>query len=424
MKISIDTVLNHLYFKLFLGICLLIFILIEAQGVGDLNIYLSASRDILSHKNIYLERYNVCYQYYYSPLFALLLVPFSFLPLYVNNALWMLANVFFIYRIWKILISFLDVSDLPRKSAALFIFFSFLFILRPVKDNFHLTQITICILYLSLEGLQLIIRGKNFAGALLIALAINIKIIPVVLIPYLLYRNFLKSGASILFFFTIFLFLPVLIIGYKYNQFLLEEWWKLLNPMNFEHVIDVDERSFHGFSTLLPTLLMDNVPDKHALPLNRNIADMSFDQVSMILAITRLIFVLFTLYFLRSLPFRKAKNNVSMLWETGYILLIVPLIFPHQQHYAFFFIFPATTYLIYFLFIIYHKKETGFSKIKFNMVFTFMIITYLTVNLNVLLGEYKPYYEHYKILTWGTLLLIPSLSLCNPRYIKNGESAT
>jgi hypothetical protein len=43
---------------------------------------------------------------------------------------------------------------------------------------------------------------------------------------------------------------------------------------------------------------------------------------------------------------------------------------------------------------------------------------YLCANLKILLGEFNRYYEHYKILTYGALLLIPLLI-----WVRNKESS-
>ena len=99
---------NWLYY--FGGLVILIIILFEAQGKGDFNIFISASRDLMSGKNIYQIQYNEWYHYYYDVLFALILIPFSYLPLYLVKIIWLLLNVFFVYRILKILIFWLPVS--------------------------------------------------------------------------------------------------------------------------------------------------------------------------------------------------------------------------------------------------------------------------------------------------------------------------
>ena len=157
------------------GLVILIIILFEARGKGDFNIFISASRDLLLGKNIYQIQYNEWYHYYYDILFVIVLAPFTYLPLYFIKLIWLILNVFFVYRIWKILMDYLPVSKLRKNIKMLFITLSFIFILSFLRDNFHLAQVTIFILYLTLEGLFLIFNNRKIAGSILIALGINLN---------------------------------------------------------------------------------------------------------------------------------------------------------------------------------------------------------------------------------------------------------
>jgi hypothetical protein len=400
------------------GIAVLAWILIEARNRNDFDIFLLAARDLQKGENIYTNIYFEGYHYYYSTLSALLLMPFTWLPLYLAKVLWLALNAFFAYRIWLICFSYIDTSRLRSKLSRLLVILSLLFVARFLRDNFHLAQMTICILYLSLEGTSQIDKGRNTRGAALIALAINIKLLPLVLVPYLFYRKEPIAGIKVIVFYAFFLILPGAFITREYNYFLIGQWWTLVNPTNTEHIIDVSERSFHSLSTLLPTLLMENVHENYALPVRRNIADLTVHQVNIILNAARLILAAFTLYFLGSLPFKKASSRFQKLWELSYIFLLVPLIFPHQQHYAFFFILPAVIYLLYFLLLQYQDNYASFAKGKFIIVTSLLAVIFLVCNSTLILGEFTAYYFHFKILTYGALLLIVPLAMCRPGYVR------
>jgi len=269
------------------GLVILIIILFEARGKGDFNIFVSASRDLLLGKDIYQIQYNEWYHYYYDILFALILTPFTYLPLYVVKLIWLILNVFFVYRIWKILMDYLPISLLRKNSKILFILLSFVFILSFLRDNFHLAQVSIFILYLTLEGLFFINNNRIITGSILIALGINIKLLPIVIIPYLIYRREWKSTLYIIGFIIVFLFLPILFIGFDYNNFLLIERWHLINPMNKAHILDTSERSFHSLTTLLATLLVKDSGEWHALTLKRNIANISIENLNIVINVVR-----------------------------------------------------------------------------------------------------------------------------------------
>lgn len=419
--IKITTMKEHLMNKwsfYFGGLVILIIILFEAREKGDFDIFISASRDLLLGKNIYEIQYKDWYHYYYDIFFALILTPFTYLPLYVVKLIWLILNVFFVYRIWKILIDWLPVSLLKYNRRILFNILSFIFILSFLKVNFHLSQVTIFILYLTLEGLFFIYNKKIIKGSILLALGINIKLLPIVIIPYLIYRKEWKSSLYIIGFIIVFLFLPIVFIGFDYTKFLLIERWQLINPMNQSHILDTSERSFHSLTTLLATLLVEDCGDWHALTLKRNIADITIENLNIVINVVRGALILFTLYFLKTNPFINTTIKIQKLYEISYLCLIIPLIFPHQQHYAFFFIFPASTYLLFYLVYFFFNKEsykfTKYFKLKKITLIIFLSIVYFLLNSHLILGEFNNLYDHYKTLTYGALILMTLLAICKP----------
>ncbi len=406
-----------------LSLFAILIILYEAQFTNDFNIFLSASKDTFEKKNIYKILYNNNnFHYFYSVFLCILFYPLTLIPLYFAKVLWLFFNLFLVYRIFKIFDKYLPIKNLNHLKK-IFIVLFFVFILRFLRDNFHLAQMTIFIFYLSLEGLNLINNNKKIHGAFLIALGIDIKLLPLLLIPYLIYRNQNKTFIYIIIFIFILLFIPSLFVGHDYNLFLISERWNLINPFNKEHILDTTESSFQSITALLSTLLVENSGEKDALELKRNIADISLDNLSLIINIIRLMFLTLTLYFLKTFPFKKSKSNVHTFYEISYLFLIIPLIFPHQQHYAFFFIAPAIFYVLYFFIFKYYliKEKSKFFILKKIIFIISLIFIYFLTNSHFILGEYNRFYDHYKTLTYGVLLLIILLLFCNPNKIKNNS---
>jgi hypothetical protein len=390
----------------------LLYLFIEAQGEGDLYIYLSAAGALKHGGDIYVMDYiQGQYHYYYSVLFALLLQPFYSLPFYGVKFCWLLLNAVLFIHLLKLLIESDFVKILSEKQTRIFVLLLLIFSARFLHENIHASQITIVIFWCSVYGVFLVQKGKALSGGLLLAVGINIKLLPVLLLPYLLYRGYFAAlaccGAALL----VFYFLPSLLIGHQYNLLLLQSWFNLVNPTQARHVLDVDERSFHGLSTLLSTLLVKEAPDLYALPLKRNIADISLEALAHVLLAVRLCLLAFTLYFLRSLPFRKADNPWKQCMEVAYLLLLIPLLFPHQQHYAFLFAVPAFAMLLYYLVCKYKSLSRGERR----SLTVLLSLIYLCANLKILLGEFNQYFEHYKILSYGALLLIPLLAWLRAR---------
>ncbi len=225
----------------------------------------------------------------------------------------------------------------------------------------------------------------------------------------LFYNKQIKACVFIVIWYVVFLFLPALVCGYEANNTLLKTWFSVINPTNQKHLIDTEERTLNGLTTLMPTLLMENVPDQYALANKRNILNLEVTTVITIINIVRLLLVCFVFYFLRRKPFTTPKTRLHQFWELSYVFLLIPLIFPHQQHYAFFLMMPASMYVIYYAFI--SKIFTN----KINLFFiAIMILIYLLTNAHLLLGEFRQYYNHYKIITYGALLMLSLLAYFTP----------
>lgn len=387
-----------------LALIAFVYCFIEAEGTGDFYIFMSAAGQLLAHNNIFEYKYQDSYNYFYSVFFALILAPFFTLPFFWVKFCWLLLSLLLYAYLFKLLARSSFVRDLGGKKGKLFLFLVFVFSFRFLHDNIHASQVTILILWCCIYGLYFIQQDKIITGSALLALGINIKLLPIVLLPYLLYRGYFKVFVLTVCFYSAGLFVPSLLIGHQYNVSLLNSWMHLVDPTQQRHVLDVDERSFHSLTTLLSTLFVKEVPDLYALPLKRNIADVSLATLASIILLTRAVLVFLTLYFLKWPPFSRARSKMAGLTEISYLLLLIPLIFPHQQHYGFLFIVPAFAVILYNLM----RDATLPSKQK-KVIAVMLALIYLATNLKLLLGEFNYYYEHFKILTYGALLLIPLL---------------
>lgn len=392
------------YIVLILALIGIVYCYIEAEGKGDFFIFLSAADDLNKKANIFETTYVDGYHYYYSVLFALLLKPFVGLPYLPIKTLWLVLNLLLFVHLLRLLFRCHFIKNLTNRQQTVFFTIISVFSARFVFDNIHLSQITILILWCSVYGLYLIFKNRPGIGSMLLALGINIKLLPIVFIPYLVYRGYFKGAILTVIFYLVFLFSPSMFIGHEYNMSLIKTWLHLINPTNQRHVLDVEERTFHGLSTLLSTLFVQDIPDVYALPIRRNIADVSLSALSNILLVTRLLLISFSLYFTGFTFFKNARSRWQACVEISYVLMIIPLIFPHQQPYAFLFVMPATACVIYFLLIGEHTKK------EFYTISFLLFLIFLSFSLKILLGEFNQYYEHFKILTYGALCLIPLLA--------------
>ena len=143
---------------------------------------------------------------------------------------------------------------------------------------------------------------------------------------------------------------PILFFGWEFNNILISEWLNTIDPRKSTVTIEQNllGEGIHSLSSFFPAFFT-NIPSSVDSPISRVITNLSSEKISILLNLSRGFLIMLTLLFLKTLPFKKAKSNLHVIWELSYILLIVALIFPHQQKYAFFFMMPASSYILYFL---------------------------------------------------------------------------
>jgi hypothetical protein len=413
-------ILNKKFYIGFVLVLLFLYLILLSQSKGDFKVFLEAATLLKEGKNIYhVYLADGIGYYFYSPLFAMLLIPFTYVPPFIPNLLWLIASAFWVYRIWKLIQKDFDLSVFSNKQINLLIIASFVCMIRFLLYNFGLIQMTVFMLWAILESMYLFENKKEIKGSILLALAINIKLLPIVILPYLLYRKKFHPFFLTLFYMFVFLFLPVLFIGKAMNTFLLHEWWSSINPSQEGLQFEADW-GVHSLTALVPSLLMVTEGE---LDLKRNLFNLSPAMVGQITLSVRLLFIVFTIYFLgvkNSKPLSMIQRN----WEVAYLALVIPLIFPHQQKYAFYMLLPAIAYLIYFLIVVYNNQYKLIGKAKWNVVLGLLIASFVLMTLSTdgVIGRYyNNITQHYKTITYGAILVAIALAMSKPKYLEVGD---
>lgn len=398
-------------YKILIPILLLyLFLSIQSavQG-GDFDVFLDAAQRLKDGQNIYAPPFLRGLNYYYSPLFALILIPFSS-HVFITELLWLFLSGFWLYRTWTLVKNYFDFSIFNQKQILAISVISFFFIFRFLLYNISMIQITIFLLWGILESIELIKNKKIVWGAMLLAFIINVKLMPLIALPYLIYRGKFKASALVVIFSVVFLFLPALFIGSDYNHFLLTQWWQVINPSNSEHMIEVgvDSQSLVG---MVPVFITETQGD---FPYQRNLLQLSIENTELMTQLSRLFLVAFTIFFLKS-PFKKNVSRLSEIRAISYILLVVPLIFPHQQKYAFLFVFPMVFYLTYYCFIMWKFHKT----ISFNWYLSLLILVGIAfspiIGSSVIGRLAYDLFHHFRLLGISTLLLIVFAAFASPK---------
>lgn len=155
------------------------------------------------------------------------------------------------------------------------------------------------------------------------------------------------------------------------------------------------------------------------LNLKRNILNLSPVLVNQISLAVRLLFIVFTIYFL-GIKNNRPISKIQKSWEVAYLTLVIPLIFPHQHKHAFYMLFPAIVYLLYFLIFTYNNKYNVIGKVKWNIVLCLLIGSFILMTLTTdgVIGRYyNNITQHYKTVTYGAIFVAIALALSKPKYL-------
>jgi hypothetical protein len=415
---STNQLLPEDYKTIFFASLILIYIVVSsiltASDGGDFDVYLEAAQKLWRNENIYTPPFAKGLQYYYSVFFALFLIPFSFTN-FITEFLWTLLSWFLLYRCFILIRSYLDFSRIEKKQLTLWLILLFLVSIQFILYNISMVQVTIFLLWSILECLHFTYMRKYIHAGILLGLAINIKIIPVLMLAYLFYRGYFKVVLIAIGTFIFLLLIPFLFIGWDFNIFLIKEWWLIINPNNKEHLFETGIGP-HGIVALLPVYLSETQGD---MDIKRNFVNWSQSTVEMVILCFRLLLLSLSVLYFRSSIFKKESNRLKTYWEISYFLMLIPLLMPHQQKYAFLFVIPIIAYLLY---VFVHLKLKDCNTIDFLFLFIFAVsmLVYSPIHGSDVIGSYLFLLsQHFRLLTISTLLVIPVSLYFNPMWFNN-----
>ena len=395
-------------------------------GAGDFTTYYEAAKLVRTGQQIYCIDFAVGSNwlgYAYTPFFAFILIPFTYMPLWAADFIWLLLSFGLLWRIFYLIEDFLDIRALfSLPLYRWWIFFILLFSARFILYNFDTSQVTILMLWAALESVRLIQKKHWLLGGVLLSFAISIKFLPLVVLPYLFWRRWFRAGFSTIFGIIMFSLSPVLIYGLAGFAHIIAEWQRVLDPSSAEFTLQQNfiSEGLHSLTAWIPAFFTDAVP---RFGLRRHFFALSDSDAMLLLRIAQGFFVVLSWAFFRSLPFKKEDNKRVVFWELSYLLLVVPLIFPHQQKYAFIFLIPAFAWFWYvFLYFwqentkknfYFWQKITNFGILKTTCIIIVWLL--MTASTDGIVGrELYKIGQYYKLITWGAMLLIPLLWLEKP----------
>ena len=319
---------------------------------NDLNIFYGAAKRLVMLENLYSKPYSAegwQLYYYYSPLFATLLAPFTFLPqfivthevpfgLFILKILWNCLNLYFVYQLLQFV---RDVVNPPKDRRGLVFWIVLAGVsYRWIFLNLLYGQMTILIVWGVVKAFHFLQsrKAKNFAG---LAFGVNLKILPIFMIGQLFLMKQWRA-----FFVTILLvvgmiLLPFFYLPTKYHIELLHSWMLNINPFSKNHIVELGEGGFIDFGALITKYLTGLNIEGEA-----RVAWFSMGATGVFITTQ-----LFRLGVLASCSywiwkFRNQKEQKHTILLMSIFMASIPLAFPHQRDYSLFMMWPMVLLIL------------------------------------------------------------------------------
>jgi hypothetical protein len=325
----------------------------EIWGNGktkDYPLWFWAGQQVLAGKDLYPSNPNSYFDFIYPPLSALLLaIPsyFGKIPLYIclsifNAVAWWMTAQF----------SHAMAGSGRTPGPWLFALPGFVTI-TFVFDMFDLGQPNLVLLSLMLFGFWLLQHGRPWMAGSMFALATAIKVFPVAVFPYLIWRRQWAAVAGMMVFLGVFLFvLPAPFRGYQHNVAELKTWYQgMVGSSSEKGFGQRDEQNWSWVNQSLIAMthrltrpINYNQDDPNKPPRTMNFVDLSFKTANwIVLAISFLIGV----GFLAVMPARERMTPRSNAEELGILFCLMTVASPLARQYYFLWLFFPVTVLIH-----------------------------------------------------------------------------
>ena len=325
----------------------------EIWGSGktkDYPLWFWAGQQVLQGKDLYPSDPGAYFEFIYPPLSAVLLA----IPSYFGKIPLYLCLSFFNVAAWWMTAQFSHamtgsgrqpgpwLEALPGFVTVTFVF-----------DMFDLGQPNLVLLALMLYGFWLLQHARPWMAGSMFALATAIKVFPVAVLPYLIWRKQWVTAASMVVFLGVFLFvLPAPLRGFEHNVSELKTWYRGMVGSSSEKGFgqrDEQNWSWVNQSIIAMTHRLTrpvnyNQDDPAKPPRYMNLVDVSFKTANwIVLAISFLI----GLGYVAVMPSASGATRRSNADELGILFCLMTVASPLARQYYFLWLFFPMTILIH-----------------------------------------------------------------------------
>ncbi|WP_407159790.1 glycosyltransferase family 87 protein [Bradyrhizobium sp. STM 3557] len=327
----------------------------EIFGSGkskDYPLWYWAGQQVLQGKDLYPSDPSAYFAFIYPPLPAVLLaIPAGFGKIVLYSVLSLLNVV-----AWWMTAQFSHAMAGSGRTPNQWLYFLPGFVtISFVFDMFDLGQPNLMLLAMMLYGFWLIGECKPWLAGSMFALATAIKVFPVAVLPYLVWRRQWAAAVSMIAFTLAFLYVvPAPVRGFAHNAAELKTWYQgMVGSSSEKGFGQRDEQNWSWVNQSIiamthrltrPVNYMQDDPTKPMPVRTMNVVDISFKAANLVvLAVSGL----FGIGFLLVMPRKERRTPRSDAEELGILFCLMTVASPLARQYYFMWLFFPMTVLMH-----------------------------------------------------------------------------
>lgn len=389
MKIDRTIIVIIIIAVIFLGLFLRYSDRAPKRHYSDFRVYYATGGRFAEKEDIYARPEESITPFKYSPLFAMLMWPFSYFSQEAASL------VFFSINFISLIIIFVLSGELVIRDEISFKQKIFLYSatavssLRFILHALDSGQVGIIILALVVSGLYLLDKKKDTISAALIGLSTMIKYTPVVFLPYFIFRKKIKIIPLIILFVMIFCLIPACYVGMDKAIEYLKDWIPSISGTSFDAGSWYDYKNQSIFSLVLRYFTVDS-------PYDVSVGHLTFNQGLLASVIACVLIYLLIIF---------PKNSTGLRGPIEYSLLFIAMTLFNPNAWMHNFV----AFIFVYMTLFYYLIKTNF---KDRVVLTLVVLSFILMTLTseLFVGDnLEKLFERLSFLTIGALGLLFSL---------------
>lgn len=381
-----------------IGIILTFELIRDAFKKGDFLGYINAGNAIFNGTNVYEDPLNTWPPFF--SVFSTILAYGDKLSPYGIRFIWLLGIIISLYYICKLTIKFttnLELNFLNKNKLKIqepLVVVPVLIMLRFIMDNMANVQINVYLLLCSCLTIKYFLKDQSKWAGLFLGLIISLKVYPIILLLFFMYKREFKTVAWTFIFILIFNAIPFITFGIETALQHYSFW--------FEKVAKSSVFSTHRNQSLYAFLirLLTTEPSGSI-----NISIAAFSTVS-VKKITYLI--ISTISIVPAFIFRKKINdrlNFKIILEFAFIFAAIPIISPLAWKAYFIFLWLPNLLIYLVLFRFEYKISSRKKNIMKGVFYASIMLTVFSTEAFTG-GVFSDVLETFGAITFGTIISI------------------